>query len=279
MQAQFLPQGHPFVPSATPGATAGGSNYYVWLMQRFELGHQRRYREEGAIAAFGQVRWNIRQAELLNLAQTERLFFTALYQRQLRDLAADTETLSRRLIEVVERRFQAGIATTVETANARVAARQAHRQYQLAEAAYQAALLALRQQLGLPADTPLNLAGDLTRLEWQPIADVFCSMTNRLDRSAAAGRRNGRRPARRDGRPQRRGDRPGESEPGQRRPYSGCSGRSDLFHRRQRNPISRLPPAARLRRVQQRLGAGVAARNRTLSTNPGPRTARTTRGQ
>ncbi len=178
VQAQFLPQGHPFVPSTMPGATAGGANYYVWLMQRFELGHQRRYREEGAIAAFGQTRWNIRQAELLNLAQTERLFFTALYQRQLRDLAADTETLSRRLVEVVERRFQAGIATTLETANARVAARQSHRQYQLAEAAYQAALLALRQQLGLPSDTPLNLAGDLTELQWQPIADVFCSMTN-----------------------------------------------------------------------------------------------------
>lgn len=178
VQAQFLPQGHPFVPSSTPGATAGGANYYVWLMQRFELGHQRRYREEGAIASFGQVRWNIRQAELLNLAQTERLFFTGLYQRQLRDLAADTETLSRRLVAVVERRFQAGIATTLETANAHVAARQAHRQYQLSEAAYQAALLALRQQLGLPAGTPLNLAGDLTDLEWQPIADVFCSMSN-----------------------------------------------------------------------------------------------------
>ena len=178
VQAQFLPQGHPYVPSSMPGATAGGANYYVWLMQRFELGHQRRYREEGAIAAFGQTRWNIRQAELLNLAQTERLFFTALYQRQFRDLAADTETLSRRLVDVVERRFQAGIATTLETANARVAARQSHRQYQLAEAAYQAALLALRQQLGLPSDTPLNLAGDLTRLQWQPIADAFCSMTN-----------------------------------------------------------------------------------------------------
>ncbi|HEX4145320.1 MAG TPA: TolC family protein [Pirellulales bacterium] len=178
VQAQFLPQGHPFVPATTPGSQAGGSNYYVWLMQRFELGHQRRFREESAIAAFGQTRWNIRQAELLNLAQTERLFFTGLYQRQLRDLAADTETLSRRLVEVVERRFQAGIATTLETANARVAARQAHRQYQLSEAAYQAALLALRQQLGLPPNTPLNLAGDLTEFEWQPIADVFCSMSH-----------------------------------------------------------------------------------------------------
>jgi outer membrane protein, heavy metal efflux system len=177
IQAQFLPQGHPFVPSATPGATAGGSNYYVWLMQRFELGHQRRYREEGAIAAFGQTRWNIRQAELLSLAQTERIYFAALYQRQLRDLAADTAALSQRLVEVVQRRFHAGIATAVEIANARVAARQSRRQQQLAEAGYQAALLALRQQLGLPANSPLILAGDLNEYEWQAIADVFCSVS------------------------------------------------------------------------------------------------------
>ncbi len=110
----------------------------------------------------------------LNVTQTERLFFTALYQRQLRDLAYDTETSAGNLLEVVQRRFQAGIATAVEIANARVAARQSHRQLQLAEAAYQAALLALRQQLGLPANTPLNLAGDLTEYEWQPVADVFC---------------------------------------------------------------------------------------------------------
>ena len=97
-----------------------------------------------------------------------------MYQRQLRDLAYDTETLSRQLLEVVQRRFQAGIATAVEIANARVASRQSHRQLQLAEAAYQAALLALRQQLGLPANAPLNLAGDLTEYQWQPVADVFC---------------------------------------------------------------------------------------------------------
>ncbi|HTU26121.1 MAG TPA: TolC family protein [Pirellulales bacterium] len=177
VQAEYFPQGHPFTPASAPGGQAGGSNYYVWLMQRFELGHQRRYREESAIAAFGQVRWNIRQVELLNVAQTERLFFTALYQRQLRDLAGDTETLSRHLVEVVERRFQAGIGTTLEMANARVAARQAHRQFQLAEATFQAALLALRQQLGLAPGMPLVLSGDLTRLDWQPIEDVFCSVS------------------------------------------------------------------------------------------------------
>ncbi len=177
VQAQYFPQGHPFTPSALPGGQSGGSNYYVWLMQRFELGHQRRFREESASAAYGQVRWNIRQAELLNVAQSERLFFAALYQRQLRDLAADTETLAGRLVEIVEHRFQAGLGTNLELVNAQVAARQSRRQNHLAEAAHQAALLALAQQLGLPAQVPLNLTGDLTRFEWLPVADVFCSVS------------------------------------------------------------------------------------------------------
>ena len=88
VQAQYLPNGRPFIPGA-PGNAIGQSSYYVWAMQRFELAHQRRHREDSAMAALGQIRWNIQQAELLNIAQTERLFFTALYQRQLLELAAD----------------------------------------------------------------------------------------------------------------------------------------------------------------------------------------------
>jgi outer membrane protein TolC len=176
VQAQFFPTGSPFTPSSTPGGQAGGSNYYVWLMQRFELGHQRLRRKDSAIAALGQANWNIRQAELTNLAQTERLFFTALYQRQLRDLAADADTLGDRLVEVVDRRFKAGLATGLETANARIASRQSRRQHHLADAAFQAALLALRQQLGLPSNAPLDLTGDLTKFQWLPISDAFCSV-------------------------------------------------------------------------------------------------------
>ena len=178
VQGEYFPNGSPFTPSALPGGQAGGSNYYVWLMQRFELGHQRQFREQSARAAYGQVSWNIRQAELNNLAQSERFFFTALYLRQVRDLAADTETLSERLREVVERRFTAGLATSMEIANARVAARQSRRQFQLADANYQSALWALRQQLGLSAAAPLQLNGDLSKYQWLPISDAFCSVSH-----------------------------------------------------------------------------------------------------
>jgi outer membrane protein TolC len=186
VQAQYFPNGSPFVQSNVPGNTVGQSNYYVWLMQRFELGHQRRYREDSANAALGQVRWNIRVAELNNIAQTERLFFAALYQRQLLDLAADADTLGSRFAEVVERRFQANLANSLQLANTRVAARQARRQYQLAESSYQASLLALRQQLGLPADAPLNPVGDLTKFQWFSVASVASRVAERQSTSSEA---------------------------------------------------------------------------------------------
>ena len=176
VQGQFFPNGKPFLPGS-PGNASGQSNYYIWVMQRFELAHQRRHREDSAVAALGQIRWNIQQAELLNVAQTERLFFTALYQRQLRDLAADAETLSNRLTGVIQRRFKAGLATSVQNINAQVAVRQTRRQRELADAAYQAALLALRQQLGMPASTSLDLSGDLSQYEWFSVSAAACRIS------------------------------------------------------------------------------------------------------
>jgi outer membrane protein TolC len=176
VQAQYLPNGRPFNPGS-PGNASGQSNYYVWAMQRFELAHQRRHREDSAMAALGQIRWNIQQAELLNVAQTERLFFAALYQRQLRDLAADARVLSDRLAGVIERRFRAGLATSVQKINAQVAVRQSRRQQELADATYQTALLALRQQLGISTIEPLDLSGDLTQYEWFSVSDAACRLS------------------------------------------------------------------------------------------------------
>ncbi len=189
VQAQFFPNGAPYSPSTTPGGGAGQSNYYVWLMQRFELGHQRMHRKQSALAAFGQVRWNVRLAELNNIALTERLYFTALYQRQLLELAADAETLADHMADIVGRRFQSGLATSIEVSNARVAARQARRQRQLADATYQTALLSLKQQMGLPPNTPLMLGGNLAHFEWRSASEAYCHINPgvELDATTLAG--------------------------------------------------------------------------------------------
>ncbi len=164
---------NPFVQvRATPyqNNVAGGPGtvyHYVLLQQTIEWGHQQQFREESAIAALTSVRWNILQAELLNLAQTERLFFTALYQRGVRDLVLANADLNRQLLHVVDRQFQAGQASAADLAIVRLDSRATLNQARLAEANYQTALLDLRRQLNLPIDVPLETAGDLTAWQWR----------------------------------------------------------------------------------------------------------------
>jgi outer membrane protein, heavy metal efflux system len=165
IQAQYFPNGRPLI-SAPPGFGAGQSNYYVWAMQRFELAHQGRFRTQSALAALSQVQWNVYQAELLNIAQSMRLYFAALYQKELRDLAVETARLNEHLFEVVTRRFRANLAKPADVTTAKIAARQARRQSDLAEANYQAALLALRQQLNIPVKTTLTLQDHLADFRW-----------------------------------------------------------------------------------------------------------------
>lgn len=149
-----------------------GVNHYVWLMQTVELAHQRQHREASASAALSQVHWNIVQAELTSAAQTERLYFTALYQRDLRDLANHAATLNEELQGVVERRFKAALATAAEQTTAKVAVRQSQRQAELAEANYRTALLALHRQLNLSTDESVALMGQLSEFAWLPVGDT-----------------------------------------------------------------------------------------------------------
>ncbi len=171
VQAQFLPRGAPFVGNAPgqPASGAGYASYYIWAMQRFELAHQRRFRISSASAAMNQVQWNIFQAELLNVAQTARLYFSAIYQKEVLELAQETAELNERLQRAAERRFKANLAKAADVTTARVAARQSRRQADLAENTHQAALLALRQQLNLPMTTPLTFGERLADFKWQSL--------------------------------------------------------------------------------------------------------------
>lgn len=164
IQSQLLP--------GTGGSTATQTSYYIWLMQRFELAHQQRYREQAAAATLNQVRWNIHQAELLNVAQTARLYFAAQYQFELFRLANETAELNDQLLGVVQRRFKAGLATAAAVTTAEVAARQSRRQAHLADATYQAAVLAVRQQLNVPVDMALSLSERLSDYEWHAVASL-----------------------------------------------------------------------------------------------------------
>jgi cobalt-zinc-cadmium efflux system outer membrane protein len=141
----------------------------VYILQSLELAHQQRYREASAAAALNQIRWNVVAAELTNLATTEKLFFTALYQRDLRDLANRAASLNEELAGDVERRFKSGLAKPGEEITAHVSLRQSRKQAALAEQNYKVALFALERQLNLPSDRPFELVGRLEDFGWSSI--------------------------------------------------------------------------------------------------------------
>ena len=151
-------------PTGGPGATY----HYILLMQTIQLAHQQQFREEGACAALNTARWNIHQAELLNVAQTERLYFNALYQRGLRDLAQVSDANNQQLLVVLEKQLAAGQATAADAAIVRIDARSTRQQARLAQANYLTALRDLRRHLNLPPDAVEEPAGNLTAMNWRP---------------------------------------------------------------------------------------------------------------
>ena len=143
------------------------------LVQTFELGGQRRFRVGAAAANWAQVNGTIRQAELTTAAQTARLFFATLYQRELLHMSQSLADLNEQLVGVIQRRLQAGQANNANVQLARLQAQSSRRQQRLAEANYQTALMNLRNQLNLDSDAPLELAGPWVDQRWRALDDVI----------------------------------------------------------------------------------------------------------
>jgi outer membrane protein TolC len=166
VQIQLTPD-----PRLHDGST-GTSAHYVLLMQTLQLAHQRRHREAAAVSVLNGTRWAIVQAELQAVAQTERFYFAALYQRELRDIFRANADLSRQVLEVSEKQLAAGALSKADVAIARLDEAAARRRADLAEANYQTALLDLRRQLGYPMETPLALGGSLAKLQFSAASEA-----------------------------------------------------------------------------------------------------------
>lgn len=162
LQTRVLPYGR------DPDGTSTSAYNYVLFWQTFELAHQQRHRTANATAALENVRWTIQQANLQNVALTAQLYFTAQYQRGLRELARQTAQLNDELLAITEKRVRAGGASAADAALVRIDARAARQQARLADVTDANALLALRRQLNLPPDATLKLAGELADFAWHP---------------------------------------------------------------------------------------------------------------
>jgi outer membrane protein TolC len=146
--------------------------HYLLLMQTIQLGHQQQFREEVAASQLNQVRWNIHNFELLNAAQTTRLYFAAVYQKGIRDLTRSNAELNQQLLRISAQQADAGQITKADLAIVGLDARSTRQQADLAEANYQTALLDLRRQLNLPLETTIELTDELTALRWKPVHEA-----------------------------------------------------------------------------------------------------------
>jgi outer membrane protein TolC len=153
------------------GADGAVSQQHV-VVQTIELGGQQRHREGMAAANWRQVHSTVNQAELMNMAQTTRLYFAALYQRELRDLSSSLASMNEQLIGVIERREKAGQSNKADLELTKLQYRASLRQLRLTEAGYQTALAALRTQLNFAANAPLDLTGKWAGWRWRPMEDA-----------------------------------------------------------------------------------------------------------
>src|SRR5205814_8166972 len=97
----------PYQKSADPLINDKPVNHYVLLMQQLQLAHQRRYRTDAAAATLNSVRWNYVQAQLTSIAQTQRLYFTALYQHGIAELARANAELNNQLLDISQKQLAA----------------------------------------------------------------------------------------------------------------------------------------------------------------------------
>lgn len=167
-----------------PDAGVGTTYHYVLLMQRIELAHQQRYREQNAASSLNQIRWSIHAAELQNVGQSARLYLTALYQLDLLELARTAHDYNLLIKNTLEKQLDAGQASGADVEIARIDAQATAQQLRLADATYQTAVRDLKRQLGLSPETDLALSDRLSELNWQMphlIADGSgqpCQMSN-----------------------------------------------------------------------------------------------------
>lgn len=191
--ALAVAQTYPFNPSiqvqATPYQDAkvdgpGTTYHYVLLMQTIQLAHQQQFREEGAASFLNSARWNIHQQELLNVAQTERLFFSVLYLRGILDLANASHQNNEQLLKILEKQLDAGQASAADVAIVRVDTQSTRQQVRLARANLETGLRDLKRQLGVPVDNPANITSTLQTIKWSlpalnatPAADAKLEQT------------------------------------------------------------------------------------------------------
>ena len=133
----------------------------VRLFQEIQVGGQRRRRVDAATAELDASRTALVREKRLLEARVRAAFVEALRARELREVEAANAELARSLAEVARKRFESGAVAQMEVNLARVQVGRAERDRTLANGAYEVALSALAEVVGLDPSRPPEVDGEL----------------------------------------------------------------------------------------------------------------------
>jgi cobalt-zinc-cadmium efflux system outer membrane protein len=191
--ASVLLQENPTIETAVgPRYSASGdtTDFDVVLSQQFELGGRRAARITGARAAVDRETATSRDVVRRLLRDVSVAFARGLASKERLRLAEASNKIASELLHSMERRYQAGDVPILDVNLARNGSARARAELRSAQAALAAALGDLRILLGMTADEPLAVAGDLRERRRFDLDSLVARVGDRPDLRALAAERS-----------------------------------------------------------------------------------------
>ena len=191
--ASVLLQENPTVESsAGPRYSPNGDtiDYDVSLSQSFELGGRRSARIAGARAGVDRETATGREAARRLLRDVSVAFFRGLAAKERLSLAESSSKIADELFQSMNRRYQAGDVPILDVNLARNSVARARVEVRSAQATYTSALGDLRIFLGMTADEPLEITGDLHDRKRFDLSALMAKAGDRGDLRALAAEKS-----------------------------------------------------------------------------------------
>ncbi len=170
---------------ASAGPRAGGgarsTDLEVGLSQQFETGGQRGARVAGAHALIDRHRADVDEARRRVVLDAAVAFLDGVAAQEHLRIAEESDTVSRDLLNVTERRFALGDIAAIDVNLARIDAARSAAALRGARADFTAAVGRLRAVLRLPAAEPIELRGTLDRPQPASLSDLRTAIDQRPD--------------------------------------------------------------------------------------------------
>ncbi|MEZ4452473.1 MAG: TolC family protein [Nannocystaceae bacterium] len=177
VQFQALPY-----QSDSPAAIA----HYVLAMETIELGRQQRWRRSAGRAAAARIRADRRQIALSDEAAVARLFFAAVYQRELADLLRRRLTLDDERLDGALERVASAPEAIDEVTSLRLGHRMLEHEIERLVLDEHETVAALAERLAIDPSLPLEPVGLLETWRWQPLAPQAAPLADHPIAAAAA---------------------------------------------------------------------------------------------